>query len=463
MRSIVPVLAMLVAPSLQAQQSGMVPDSTIQAIIKARVDAKYSAGIVVGVIDPDGKRHVLSYGTSGTARPLDGNSVFEIGSITKTFTASLLADMVTRGEVRLEDPVAKYLPASVKVPSRNGKEITLIDLATQSSGLPGDIPNMKPADSQNPFADYTVAQLYEFLGSYALPRDPGASYEYSNVGVGLLGHVLALRLGLPYEDAIRRRVLDPLHLLDTRIALTLSMRSRLALGHNQGGDVVPNWDLPTLAGAGALRSTANDMLTYIAANMAADVDSTRGPLAAALHMAHVRRRPAIGLMGIGLAWHHIPISGTASVVWHNGGTAGYRTFAGYNPVTHVGVVVLTNSGESEDDIGLHLLVPAMPLAPPQRSSWIGKTTVPVAPAVLDRYVGEYAMTPAFHLVVTREGTGIALQATGQPKIPLFATSSTEFFAKLVDAVIIFQTDSTGRATGLVLRQNGHDQPAPRVP
>jgi serine-type D-Ala-D-Ala carboxypeptidase/endopeptidase len=164
------------ASVLHAQQSALPSDSAIRTIITNRVDAKLSTGIVVGVLEPSGRRRIVSYGASGTFRPLDANSVFEIGSITKTFTAALLADMVTRGEVRLDDPVAKYLPASVKMPSRNGRQITLLDLATQSSGLPGMPNNFHPADPNNPYADYTPAAMYAFLSSYELPRDIGAQY-----------------------------------------------------------------------------------------------------------------------------------------------------------------------------------------------------------------------------------------------------------------------------------------------
>src|SRR5438045_6073608 len=121
-------------------------DSAVLAVIKERVDAKRSSGIAVGILDPDGRTRVFAYGTSGTSRPLDANSVFEIGSITKTFTATTLADMVVKGEVKLEDPVAKYLPGASHVPSRNGREITLVDLATQSSGLPRMPTNFHPKD-----------------------------------------------------------------------------------------------------------------------------------------------------------------------------------------------------------------------------------------------------------------------------------------------------------------------------
>src|SRR5207248_8908991 len=219
-------------------------DSAIRAVIKERVDAKRSSGIAVGILDPDGHTRVFAYGTSGTSRPLDANSVFEIGSITKTFTATTLADMAAKGEVMLDDPVAKYLPSGSKVPSRNGREITLVDLATQSSGLPRMPTNFHPKDPTNPYADYTEQQAIDFVSSYQLTRDVGAEYEYSNLGMGLLGIALARREGTSYEQLVRKHVIDPLQMSDTRVTFTSSMRERLALGHDDAGPVVSTWDIP---------------------------------------------------------------------------------------------------------------------------------------------------------------------------------------------------------------------------
>ena len=130
--------------------------------------------------------------------------------MTKVFTSLLLMDMTRHGEIALTDPVSKYLPASVKVPERNNRKITLADLSTQSSGLPRMPTNFAPKDQMNPYADYSVQQMYDFLSGYQLTRDIGSQYEYSNLGVGLLGHVLSLRAGTSYEALVRSRICDPL-------------------------------------------------------------------------------------------------------------------------------------------------------------------------------------------------------------------------------------------------------------
>jgi CubicO group peptidase (beta-lactamase class C family) len=428
------LLALALAGVAHAQ--GLPTDSVVDRILKERLTASPFRGIVVGLLDADGGRRVVAVGV-----PAD--RVFEIGSITKVFTGSILAGMVADGSVRLDDPVAKFLPASVRVPARNGRHITLVDLATQSSGLPRLPGNMAPRDSSNPYADYSVAQMYAFLSSYELPRDPGQTYEYSNLGVGLLGHALALKAGMSYEELVRRRILSPLGMRETAITLTPALRARIAPGHDSEGKVVPNWDLPTLAGAGALRSTAQDMLTFLAANL----DST-----SVFRQTHLSRQAAGNAnMTIGLGWH-ILARPSGAITWHNGGTGGYRSFTGFDAARTIGVVVLTNANIAADDIGFHLLDRTLPLQTPPRI----RTAVQVDSTILDRYVGEYELVPAFHIVVTREGAGLFIQATAQPKFPIFAESESEFFLKVVDAQITFSRD------GLILHQNGQNLPGRKI-
>jgi len=449
-----PALAMpaaLATSQLRAQIT--VPsDSAIRAILQNRIDTKRAVGIVAATLD-HGRSRLYTAGSSGAPGvPLDGNTIFEIGSITKVFTASLLADMVARGEVQLDDPVAKYLPTSVRVPSRNGKQITLLDLSTQSSGLPRMPTNFTPADNNNPYADYTVAQMYAFLSSYELTRDIGVQYEYSNLGVGLLGHALALKAGKSYETLVTERILRPLGMNDTRITMSPAMKSRLAPGHSASGGVVANWDLPTLTGAGALRSTANDMLKFLAANL----DSTSAPLGRVLATTHFARRDVNGAqMRIGLNWHILNAFGLP-VVWHNGGTGGYRTFIGFDQANNRGAIVLSNQSVSPDDIGFHLLDQRAPLASPPSTK--ARTEIAVDPAVLETYVGVYQLAPTFAITITREGASLYGQATGQWRFPLFAEAPMEFFLKEVDAQITFEKDPAGKVTRLILHQGGMDLP-----
>ncbi|MGD8276530.1 MAG: serine hydrolase domain-containing protein [Gemmatimonadota bacterium] len=366
--SIVPaspiLLGCLCAPAALAAQTGSPPDSAVRAILEQRVASGRSAGIVVGLLAADGTARFFTAGEAGPGkRPLDRNSVFEIGSVTKVFTGTLLADMSIAGDVALDDPVREHLPAGVTMPSRNGIEITLAHLAAQTSALPRLPTNFRPANMADPYADYTADRLYEFLSGYALTRDPGAQYEYSNVGVGLLGHVLSLVAGEPYGELVRQRILDPLGMAHTGIALTPWMRAHIVAGHNALGDTVPLWDMGVLAGAGALRSDAEDMLAFLGANVRPDP----GRLGRAMMLAHAPRAGAGSpAMAIGLAWHRLNLGGD-TLVWHNGGTGGFRSFAGFRPSTGAAVVVLTNSGgQGSDDIGFHLLNSAFPLEQPER-------------------------------------------------------------------------------------------------
>src|ERR1700752_1980904 len=229
------ILITTLALAVTLQQPALPPDSSVRALLQPRVvsfpdTGRHGTGIVVGLLDATRTRRIIAAGVGSAG-------VFEIGSITKVFTTSLLQDMVDRGEVRLGDAVSQYLPKSVKVPRRGDHEITLFDLATQSSGLPRMPSNFTPRDSMNPYADYSVQQMYTFLSGYQLPRDPGAEYEYSNLGMGLLGHALSLKGRASYEELLRRRILTPLGLRETAITLTPAMRTKLAPGHDAEGRV----------------------------------------------------------------------------------------------------------------------------------------------------------------------------------------------------------------------------------
>jgi D-alanyl-D-alanine-carboxypeptidase/D-alanyl-D-alanine-endopeptidase len=458
------LVALALIPALDAELPAQAParqfpsDSAILAIIKKRVEEKRSAGIVVGILEANGKTRVIAYGSPGPGKlPLDGNSVFEIGSISKVFTSTMLAQMVLDGKVRLEDPVQKFLPATVKVPERNGLKVTLGNLSTQTSGLPRMPTNFRPKDAANPYADYSVEQMYDFLSGLTLTRDPGALFEYSNLGVGLLGHALSLSAGKSYEQLQKERIWTPLGMTNTAITLTPWMREHLALGHAPTGEVTVNWDIPTLAGAGAIRSTTNDMLKFVAAA----ANTEKGPLGKAFAMAQQPREPMSPQARIGLNWIS-RFTATDTIVWHNGGTGGYRSFAGVLPSKHVGVVVLTNSGGAgADDIGYHLLDPSLPLTPAP-APIKQRTAITVAPAILAKYVGQYQLAPGAVFDIKLNGDTLSAQLANQPRFRLWPETETQFFLKEVDAQITFVFDASGVVTNLILHQNGQNPSAPKI-
>lgn len=433
-------------------------EAEVKKILEQRIAGdKKGVAIAVGIINEKGTKFV-SYGKMKVDEPreVDANTVFEIGSITKVFTCILLADMVERGEMKLTDPISMYLPKTVTCPTRGGKEITLVDLATHTSGLPRMPTNFKPKDPKNPFADYTVEQLYEFLSSYTLPRDIGSKYEYSNVGMGLLGHILTLKTKKDYETLVVERICKPLKMNDTRVTLSAEQKSRLATGHTADLKPTPNWDITTLAGAGALRSTVNDMLKFVAANLGL----VKTKLFPVLQKSHQMQRPTDSPnLDIALGWHIHKRFGT-EIIWHNGGTGGYRTFTGFDPKKRAGVVVLSNSGVGQDDIGLHILESQFALqkfAPAKQ-----RTEIKVDPKILQSYVGEYQVAPNFKITVTREEDQLFGQPTDQPRFQLFAEAENEFFLKVVDAQITFVKTDNGEVTQLILHQGGQHLPAKKI-
>ena len=445
-------LALLLGATATLRAQGIQIPDDVKANIRARVDNGWTVGVVVGVVDSTGARY-FSYGSTVKAagQPVNPHTVYEIGSISKIFTALSLADMAVKGEVGLDDPVQRYLPAdSVHVPSKDGKEITLRLLSAQRSGLPRMPNNLTPANVTDPYADYGTSRLYAFLNGDTLARDPGASYEYSNLGVGLLGVALARRNGTSYEQMILTRVIRPLGMTDTRITLTPDMQARLAHGY-AGGREVANWNFDALAGAGAVRSDATDLTKLLAAAMGL----VHTPLDSAFRLTEAIEFDAGPTMRIGLGWHVIGPD-SAEIIWHNGGTGGYHSFIGFDPRKKTGVVVLSNDAPPIDDIGLHILNPAMPL-----------TTVRMAIAVpadsLDAYTGTYQLAPTFAITIRREGDGLVAQATGQGANAIYPSARDEFFLKVVDAQISFVRDSTGKVTSLVLHQGGRNLPAPRTP
>lgn len=442
---------------------GVPSDDEILEILRQRVGERADRiGIVVGVVEPDGRR-VVAHGSPGenARRAVDGDTVFEIGSVTKVFTALLLADMAARGEVDLDAPVETYLPAGVDVPERGGRAITLRELAMHHSGLPRLPGNMAPADPANPYADYSVEQLYAFLSSYELPRAVGAEYEYSNLGYGLLGQALALAAGRDFETLVRERITRPLGMTSTAVDLGRRLRARLAVGHDVRGAPTSNWELPTLAGAGALKSTVDDLLTFVAYFLGHE----EGPLDDPLDVMLEQRRAALPGLDIGLAWH--AGSGDTGLVWHNGGTGGYRSFIGLDRNAGVGVVVLTNQSTPAgvDDIGAHLLNPSAPLLPPDSPLLRPpreRTRITLEPSKLEPLVGRYELVPGVEIVVSRDGGRLFAELTGQPRFEVFPESETLFFPAGVDADIEFRSDDAGRVHSLVLRQLGVEQVARRL-
>lgn len=325
----------------------------IQALLQEYVDDNRAVGAAVGLID-QGKIQFFTYGKKSIQNneSVSEDTIFEIGSITKVFTTLVLMDMVANGEVRLDEPIQTYLPG-IKVPEWEGKKITLRHLATHHSGLPSIPENFNPKNQLNPYADYTDEELYQFLNNHNLKRMPGREFEYSNVGMGLLGHILSKQAGKSYEELIRSRICNKLGMKNTAVTLSDDMKKNFASGYHLKQEM-EHWDIPTLAGAGALRSNVKDMTHFMSASMGL----LNAPITDLLKECHKQQGSAgTPNTNIGLGWI-ISSSNNADIIWHNGGTGGFRTFLGFNLKTQKGIVVLSNSTEGWPDLfGLTLLDP----------------------------------------------------------------------------------------------------------
>jgi serine-type D-Ala-D-Ala carboxypeptidase/endopeptidase len=312
--------------------------------------ARRHVGVAVGVIRGDE--------TWTTGRSADARTIFEIGSVTKVFTATVLAAMVEDGVLRLDEPVQRYLPPGVELPVR-GRPITLSDLATHTAGLPSrprGLLRRALRNRRNPWASFSVADLYAGLPSTRV-REPGRRLRYSNLGSGLLGHVLTARAGCDYEELVVRWICRPLGLEDTRVSVPEAALERFAQGHDRRGRPVPHWDLPALAGAGALRSTVADMLRFLRLHLG-EGEPALTRAAALTHPPRVRR----GRTAIGLGWFRFPLRGSGhEALIHNGGTGGFRTFAGFVPATRTAVVALASSARSVDRLGFQILERMQPV------------------------------------------------------------------------------------------------------
>ncbi len=413
----------------------------VNKLVKPIMDGKWTVGLVVGLLSANGQE-IYSFGkaTKGGAAP-DGDTLFEIGSVTKTFTSLALADMAQKGEVTLTQKVNTLLPAAkVKVPGYSGQEISLTHLSTHTSGLPRMPTNIKLANNQNPFAGYYTADLYSFLNAYTLPRAPGASWEYSNLATGLLGHALALKANKTYEGLIKDRITVPLKLKDTVIKLSAAQKSRAAQGYDWDLKSTPAWDFDVLAPCGALRSSAKDMLAYLSAQ-AGLTSTTLDKAMAESHKSHY----AGGTLEMGLGWIH---QGKEKR-WHNGGTYGFETFAGFDKKKKVGVIVLSNGFTlwgPQTKLGMALL--KMMAGESYKAPDIPPTlTLPTA--TLDKYTGTYTASAAT-AVIQRNGPDMSFSMQGQGVYGMYARATDKFYLRASQAGITFIKDAAGKYSSFEL-------------
>jgi len=428
----------------------------IARLIRYRVDKQRRAtGVVVGIVETGQTPIVIAYGPTDTprARRLDGDSVFEIASLTKVFTALLLTNAVMRHEVTLDQPIVALLPKAVRLPSFAGRPITLTDLATHGSGLPLRPGNLHvKADTPNKYAEYTIQQLYGGLADMKLTRAPGTQFEYSNLGFAILGQALANRAHVSYDTLLRARITGPLGLSDTRMGIDAAAKGRLAQGHDVDLRPIGSTDDGALNPAGGLKSTVNDLLRFLSVFIGR-ADSALTP--AARMMLTVDRPGDDAQTRMALGWRRV-MGKSGVYYWSNGSGDGSRAFMGFNPSLHVAIVALANASSADgvDDIARHVLDPAavvdVKIQPFHRLATLSD-------AALNRFIGTYRTATGDTIGIARGATGLII-TIGKGQFLMYPESNSRLFAKVADLQFDFRLPSSGPAESFTGQQDGQAVP-----
>ncbi len=412
--------------------------SRVQEYIDALVDRDLNQSIIVGVIDLSGQNYLTAGQISkDDPRPPKPDDQFEIGSVSNVFTATATSALVVDRQLTWSQPVNAFIPDYVNTPHFGHLPLLLMHLATHTSGLPHNPPNLQPANPLDPFADFSHHHVYMGITVIGLTIPPGQEYQFSMFGYGLLGHVLTLRTNKTYGEVIDTYVSRPLALKDTTASPD---PEKMIPGHN-GRQVVPNWHWDGLAGGGAICSSARDLLRFVAANMQMiklDTDDIR----AIKTTQNVYMKTSMPNTSVCYGWH-LTQKGLAPIYWQNGKTAGYSAYVGFNPSTRTGCVVLSNSGQGLDDVGFYILDPEQyPLPKPPPSG--------IRPVKqLRNYVGVYRVGPDADIIITNDGGKLYAQIPGQPSYRVYPVGPNDFAYATGDVRISFN-ENRGRVDSLTM-------------
>ncbi len=451
------VLLMLASPSLVF--AALPGNAEVEALLNKHLIANDKAkGVAVALVDASGVR-VVTAGSARTGEPVNAQHLFEIGSVTKTFTGLLLAIADEKNEAKLDDPVEKFLPDGIKLRDRDGLPIRMVDLATHRSGLPRLATNMLPNDPKDPYAGYSEPELLDFIKHFSATRARNVQYEYSNIGFGLLGYVLVRAAkSSDFEALLNSRVLQPMGMLDTTTD-PKRLTGRVVQPHDTNGRATPTWTWSSAhAGTGAIRSTAADMGRYVQSIAGRPEAPNPSTLTGAIGLATTMREQGPGRINpIGLAWIRLPFD-AREFMNHDGGTFGSSASLMVDRAAKEGVFVVTNSATPLNDIALHLMDSRHNLG--ERAL---PKIVPVSGATLAQYVGVYRLNDQMQITIRAKGDTITAQATNQGEFELFAQSETRFFAKVAAITLTFGGVVDGLASSFVIEQAGSKTTAKRLP
>lgn len=428
--------------------------SPVQDAVRARLQGdRTGACLAVALID--GQRVERAYGCAGDRAPPDARTAFEIGSVSKTMTAALLARLIAEGRASLDDPLARHLPAGTRVPDFAGRPILLRHLVTHTSGLPALPPGMSPANPADPYAALTPSAMLEALGRTTLAVEPGTKFEYSNFAMMLLSQAVAHTGGAGFESQLKARLFAPLRMQGAYVAAKPA-DVVAAQGRLPGGTATPAWNFhPDLAGVGGVRATLDDMVRYVQAHLSGSGD--RG-VDAALALTRSPVATAATPANIGMNWMLAPRREGDPMLVHEGGTGGFSTMVALVPGERRGVVILSDTALGSTGglgmLGMHLLDPATPAPKPRRRI--------AAPAeLLGALSGEYELQGGLRARVWAKDGALWLQATGQPAFEFAYDDAGDFYPLAFDALLSPQPTADG-TYGFRWMQGGAVVPARRV-
>ena len=446
-------LLILVPIMLCVTPAFAISNDEVQAALAQRFkDDRTGACIAAGVIDNGAIATAYYCADPKSQRPYDEHTAFEIGSITKTMTAALLAEFIARGEVTLDDPIAKLLPPGTVVPSFNGHEITISEIVTHSSGLPSIPAGYRPADMNNPYADATERRLLDDLAATKLTREPGSKWEYSNFAMIVLSYALAKRSGKDFEALLRERLLEPLGMNETYVAKP-PPQVHLAQGHLPGGAPAMPWDFQAdMAGVGGVRATLPDMLKYLEGEL--------GTRDSAITPALGRTQEFVATISghkMAINWNMVTPKGHSYLI-HEGGTGGYSSFAGFDHAAKRGVVLLCDTALTATgglgSLGLHLIDSGIPSGAPR--------LVATADAkLIDALSGKYRLQGGLGIELRHKDSGLTIQADGQPEFEMGFDSSGDFYPLKFDALLRPKRKADG-SYAFTWFQLGSEQEAARI-
>lgn len=438
-------------------------DSALAAVLDRRLEGDASgACMAAAVIDGAGVARAFRCADPADAGRIGPDAAFEIGSVTKTMTAILMAELILRGEASLDDPLADHLPEGTAVPEHAGQPIRLRHIVTHTSGLPRMPPRFAMTNPGDPYADFDSAALLGSLGDVTLAQAPGEAFEYSNFGSMLLSLVVARQAGVDFERLLDQRLFSPLGMEGAYVS-SPPEGVRPAAGHLPNGTRTPPWTFADeLAGVGGVRATLEDMVRYARAQLGG-VD---GALGEAIALAQ-RPIETGASQPMAMNWVLLPI-GERLVHAHDGGTGGFSSMMAFDTRDGRAVVVMADTGLSAtggvSDVVGHLMDDSIPLSAPRRP--VERPAVAPAPPAeaLRDYAGTYPLMPGFALTVRERGGVLHAQATGQSEFALDPVAEDVFAAPDYDIEIEFHRDDAGEVVKLDLRQagnviNGERQPA----